>query len=43
MLLFNKLAQWENTKASLAGAVPYIVCYKVFKTFNPPWCYKESN
>ena len=35
MLSFHELAQWENMKASLAGAVPDGVCYKGFKLFNP--------
>ena len=34
MMSFQKLVQWENMKASLAGEVPYGVCYKGFKPFN---------
>ena len=34
-MFFQKLALWENIKASLAGAVPYGVCYHKYKTFNP--------
>ena len=34
MLSFQKLAQWKNIKAPLAGEVPDGVCYKGFKPFN---------
>ena len=39
MLSFQQLAQWENMKASLAGAESDSVCYKGFKPLNP----KEIN
>ena len=35
MLSFQQLSQWENMKASLAGAVPDGVCYKGSKPLNP--------
>ena len=35
MLSFQLLVQWENKKESLAGAVPYGLWYRYFKTFNP--------
>ena len=34
-MYFQKLAQWENMKASLEGSVSDGVCYKGFKPFNP--------
>ena len=35
MMLFQKFAQWENTKASLARAVPDGVCYQGFQNLQP--------
>ena len=42
MLYFQKLAQWEIIKASLAGSVPDGVRYKGFITFNPKEIHDHS-